>query len=215
MTNYRGSVVSSLDPFDVYQIYQSIKLHYTNWDYSAIKYHFKTSNSPQSFYKRNDKHFFAKLARQYTSKDQVLEYLVANFAYSSTPPWIGDIVDQEGEERHLHWKGIRQRLKYTFKNDVEVMVDTGLPLNQILGSDGGSNPLIIGLMISERIDMMSVLIIDKMTKFLKKENKYITDPIAWPGIYKRLSKTSPFINVANISSYRDIVTAASWSISTV
>ena len=52
-----------MDPFDVYKLYNALKLHFDNESYDAIKYNFKTTVNPQSFFKRRDKYFFAKLGK--------------------------------------------------------------------------------------------------------------------------------------------------------
>ena len=53
------------DPFESYKLYNALKLHFETDGYDAIKYHFKTSVKPTSFFKRKDKFFFAKLAKTY------------------------------------------------------------------------------------------------------------------------------------------------------
>ena len=53
------------DPFESYKLYNALKLHFETDGYDAIKYHFKTSIKPTSFFKRKDKFFFAKLAKTY------------------------------------------------------------------------------------------------------------------------------------------------------
>ena len=55
------------DPFESYKLYNALKLHFeTNYD--AIKYNFKSNVTPQSFFKRKDKYFFAKLAKKYNGE---------------------------------------------------------------------------------------------------------------------------------------------------
>ena len=50
------------DPFESYKLYNALKLHFETDSYDAVKYNFKTSVKPQSFFKRKDKYFFAKIA---------------------------------------------------------------------------------------------------------------------------------------------------------
>ena len=54
-----------MDPFEVYKLYNALKLHFEQDSYDAIKYNFKSNVTPQSFFKRKDKFFFAKLAKTY------------------------------------------------------------------------------------------------------------------------------------------------------
>ena len=65
-----------MDPYESYKLYNALKLHFES-DYDAVKYNFKTTVKPQSFFKRKDKYFFAKIAKTY-EKD-LLEFYVSNF----------------------------------------------------------------------------------------------------------------------------------------
>ena len=40
------------DPFESYKLYNALKLHFETDNYDAVKYNFKTSVKPQSFFKR-------------------------------------------------------------------------------------------------------------------------------------------------------------------
>ena len=53
------------DPYESYKLYNALKLHFETDSYDALKYNFKTSIKPQSFFNRKDKYFFAKLAKTY------------------------------------------------------------------------------------------------------------------------------------------------------
>ena len=65
------------DPFNAYSLYNSLKLHFET-DYDAVKYNYKTRVNPQSFFKRRDKYFFAKLAKTY-DKNLGKYYIVVHF----------------------------------------------------------------------------------------------------------------------------------------
>ena len=45
------------DPFESYKLYNALKLHFETDGYDAIKYHFKTSVKPTSFFNRKDTDF--------------------------------------------------------------------------------------------------------------------------------------------------------------
>ena len=53
------------DPYESYKLYNALKLHFETDSYDALKYNFKTSIKPHSFFNRKDKYFFAKLAKTY------------------------------------------------------------------------------------------------------------------------------------------------------
>ena len=64
------------DPYESYKLYNALKLHFETDSYDALKYNFKTSIKPQSFFNRKDKYFFAKLAKTYGKN---LQRLTLNF----------------------------------------------------------------------------------------------------------------------------------------
>ena len=77
------------DPYESYKLYNALKLHFETDSYDAIKYNFKTSIKPQSFFNRKDKYFFAKLAKTYgkhfgliiSDKDDFSFYIPEGFAH--------------------------------------------------------------------------------------------------------------------------------------
>ena len=87
-------------PFDVYRCYLSMKNHFTKDKYDYHKYCGKSRATVQSFYKRKDRFWFEKLARNKSDKE-VEEFFIANFITCVDPGklWIGEMI-KEGEEIH-------------------------------------------------------------------------------------------------------------------
>ena len=88
------------DPFESYKLYNALKLHFEADGYDAIKYHFKTSIKPTSFFKRKDKFFFAKLAKTY--EDELKEFYIANF--KNDVKYVGDMLNEGGERYYRDHK---------------------------------------------------------------------------------------------------------------
>ena len=89
-----------MEPFDAYKYYMAIKLHFESDSYDAPKYNFKTSISPQSFWKRRDKYHFAKLSRKFNKPDELVDFYISQFVNGNK--WIGDMF--EGDEYFTEWK---------------------------------------------------------------------------------------------------------------
>ena len=102
--------------FDAYRCYLSLKNHFTKDQYDYHKYRGKTRATKQAFYKRKDRFWFEKFARQKKDKE-VEEFFVSNFIYSTDPGkmWIGEMI-KEGEERYQQWQKKVQSLSYVFKD---------------------------------------------------------------------------------------------------
>ena len=101
-----------MDPFAAYKLYNALKLHFENDSYDAIKYNFKTTVNAQSFFKRRDKYFFAKLAKN--EKDLMMYYV---FNFIEDVKYIGDM-DDDNYRKH---KKIHEALTRTFEKDVNTL----------------------------------------------------------------------------------------------
>ena len=64
-----------MEPVDVYLTYCSIKTHFSRKNYDYHKFNGKTTAKKASFYKRKDRIFFAKIARKYKSKQELVNYM--------------------------------------------------------------------------------------------------------------------------------------------
>ena len=99
-----------IDPFESYKLYNALKLHFET-DYDAVKYNFKSNVSSQSFFKRRDKYFFAKIAKHY-EKD-LKGYYVANFKHGVS--YVGEMVNEVGEKNYIEHKKHLNRSRVCFK----------------------------------------------------------------------------------------------------
>ena len=99
-------------PADAYRCYLALKNHFTKDKYDYHKYHGKVRATNEAFYKRKDRFWFEKFARQKNDKE-VEEFFVSNFIYSTDPGtmWIGEMI-KEGEGRYSEWKRKVQSLTY-------------------------------------------------------------------------------------------------------
>ena len=177
------------DPFESYKLYNALKLHFETDGYDAIKYHFKTSIKPTSFFKRKDKFFFAKLAKTY--EDELKEFYIANF--KNDVKYVGDMLNEGGERYYRDHKKIMESLTYQFQTDINKLYDMDVPFDSLLEAEENNHPLIIKLWMQEEILLETVVILDSLLGFVECENKKITDTIIWPDIYRKIMKYKPFV----------------------
>ena len=176
-------------PFESYKLYNALKLHFETDGYDAIKYHFKTSIKPTSFFKRKDKFFFAKLAKTY--EDELKEFYIANF--KNDVKYVGDMLNEGGERYYRDHKKIMESLTYQFQTDINKLYDMDVPFDSLLEAEENNHPLIIKLWMQEEILLETVVILDSLLGFVERENKKITDTIIWPDIYRKIMKYKPFV----------------------
>jgi len=177
------------DPFESYKLYNALKLHFESDSYDALKYNYKTSIKPTSFFKRKDKYFFAKLAKTY-EKD-LKEFYIANF--KNDVKYVGDMLNEGGERYYRDHKKIMESLSYKFENDINKLSDMNVSFDSLLEAEENNHPLIIRLWMQGDILLETVIILDAITGFVERENKKITDTIIWPDIYRKIMKYKPFV----------------------
>ena len=177
------------DPFESYKLYNALKLHFETDGYDAIKYHFKTSVKPTSFFKRKDKFFFAKLASTYGN--ELKEFYIANF--KNDVKYVGDMLNEGGEKYYRDHKKVMESLTYQFQTDINKLNDMDVTFDSLLEAEDNNHPLIIKLWMQEEILLETIVILDSILGFVERENKKITDTIIWPDIYRKIMKYKPFV----------------------
>lgn len=179
-----------MEPFDAYKIYQSLKLHYTSDSYDAVRYNYKTNTTAQAYLKRKDKFKFAKAAKEYKTRDALVEYYVANFVCGEE--WVGNF----NEENLKYWQHYSQSMKYRFQLDLTTLEEAGGDkwFDEALTPFDGDMPPAVTYYVRGEIHLITLCILDQLTNFCKKADKKITETLVWPYKYKMISKTNAFIS---------------------
>ena len=68
----------NMEAFEAYKIYHALKLHFTS-DYDYAKYNGKAKVTVDSYLKRKDRPFFAKVARKYMTTENTKNFFISNF----------------------------------------------------------------------------------------------------------------------------------------
>ena len=179
-----------MDPFDSYKLYNALKLHFETDSYDAVKYNYKSNVTHNSFFKRKDKYFFAKLSRNH-EKD-LLNYYVANFKNGVS--YVGDMIDESAEKNYSDHKRIQESIHRVFSIDINKLNDQEQKFDKLFESDNGQLPLVIKLWMQEEISLETIVILNSILGFVPRESKKITDTIIWPDIHRKIEKYTPFVN---------------------
>ena len=142
-----------MQPIDAYLMYCAMKAHFDKGDYDFVKYNGKSKVSRDSFYKRNDRIFFVKLIRKYKSKEEIQDYLLANFL-KHPQGWVGKF----HEDNYIEWKKKIQSLTYTFKSEIEPIIDSKL----IVVSEN-KHPKLLKEYLGKRVSLESMIILPPLT----------------------------------------------------
>lgn len=188
------------DPYESYKLYNALKLHFETDSYDALKYNFKTSIKPQSFFNRKDKYFFAKLAKTYGKN--LKDYYIANFKMDVK--YVGDMLNEGGEQYYRSHKKVLESIHYSFENDINKLSEIESSFDELLLSENNNHPKIIKLWMQDEILLETIVILDSLTGFMDRENKKITETIIWPDIYRKITKYKPFVKF-NTEACRSIL----------
>ena len=188
-------------PFDAYRCYLSLKNHFTKDHYDYHKYRGKTRATVQAFYKRKDRFWFEKFARQKNDKE-VEEFFVSNFIYSTDPAsmWIGEMI-KEGEGRYQEWKKKTQSLSYIFKEETESVFDNR-KVDDVFNCSKG-HPPILKSYLGGGTSLESMVIYDIILGYGKDFDKRLNDPV-WETVSRKIKKYKPFLNI-NVPHYKKIL----------
>jgi hypothetical protein len=196
-----------MDAIDAYKVYLGVKNHFTLDSYDWFKYNKKVNVTYDSFLKRKDKIFFAKLGNR---KDAYLEeFLVSNFMHD-TKMWVGELLSEECEERYKEWKRRQESLTYVFKNEMDFISGwSANELNEFFVVKDGDHPPIIKKYLRKEISLETLAILNSLLQFVKRYDIMIHDPI-YKEVSKLCKKYQPFLNYDTIrmkKSLRELMVA--------
>ena len=179
-------------PFDTYKTYLSLKNHFTSKTYDYHKYCGKSRASVQSFYKRKDRFWFEKLARQKDDKE-IENFFIANFVSCSDPQtlWIGEII-RNGETSYTSWQKKVQSLSYVFKEESKGLFGEH-KVDDVFDCSKG-HPIILKKFLSGKISLETLVIYDRIFLFRNNFDKKMDDPV-WETVSLKMKKYSPFLNI--------------------
>ena len=188
-------------PFDAYRCYLSLKNHFTKDHYDYHKYRGKTRATVQAFYKRKDRFWFEKFARQKNDKE-VEEFFVSNFIYSTDPAtmWIGEMI-KEGDGRYTEWKKKVQSLSYIFKEEAENIFEEK-KVDDVFNCAKGHPPILKSYLGGDT-SLETMVICDIILGYGKDFDKRLNDPV-WETVSRKIKKYKPFLNI-NVPNYKKIL----------
>ena len=188
-------------PADAYRCYLALKNHFTKDHYDYHKYRGKTRATNQAFYKRKDRFWFEKFARQKDDKE-IVDFFVSNFIYSTDPGtmWIGEMI-KEGEGRYQEWKKKTQSLSYIFKEETENIFEQQ-KVDDVFDCSKGHPPILKSYLGGDT-SLETMVICDIIFGYGKDFDKRLNDPV-WETVSRKIKKYKPFLNI-NVPRYKKIL----------
>jgi len=162
--------------FEVYQMYLSLKLHFTKDDYDYFRFNGKTRASQASFDKRNDAYFFKKLPigeSTYKEWKRKQESFLYNFREE-----IGSLLD-----------------------NIESPYDENF--DQLFICSRGRHPILLTSYLRKEISVETLIIFENCLGYVKRLDKTLTDPV-WKQVRTQVIKYAPFLKI-DCKKYKSII----------
>lgn len=108
-----------MDGFKVWKLYMAVKLHFTTNSYNVFNNRGHVKGARDTFYARNDRFIFEKLARKFPTERDIIQYFVANFAYGNQ-----EVVYEPstGDSNLITWNKRKQSISQVFESDLHTIL---------------------------------------------------------------------------------------------
>jgi hypothetical protein len=181
-----------IDGYEAFGLYESLKLHFTKDSYDFHKYNGKSNISVTSFENRKDKYHFYKLSRKFSKKEDLIEFLVANFV-ERDGLWVGDLLTEDAEVNYRSRQKILQSLSYEFTDDLTKLFNGIDDPNEVIKVIDGDYPVLLTYTLQKETKIETLCILNSILGFLPMWDKKITDTIRWPNLKRKIVKYTAFL----------------------
>ncbi len=172
-----------MTPFELYRTYISLKIHFSNPNYSFLKFNSKSKASLASFNKRKDKYFFEKYSSKYP-KDVLKEIIIANLIKDNL--WVGNIFSESGLKNYTDWKKDYQSSKYLFKQQMQAVLSEVDSLKDLFDVSS-SHPKIFKYYFADEVNLNTVTLLDKILCYTRHIDGKLDDFI-WNNFSLKVKK---------------------------
>jgi hypothetical protein len=190
-----------MNGYDLYCIYQAIKLHFTSETYNFFQYDGKTRVSVDAFQKRRDKFLFHRLARKYRD-DEMVPFLVANFVHSDDN-WTKSLLEDQAEETYRNWRRTTDSMSKVYLEDLQKICPDPKEFNDLFKVEDGQFPKLLVAFLQKDVTIETLVILNNIFNFIQIWDKKISDDIIYPKVSRKVRKYGAFLAV-NVDKYKQL-----------
>ena len=180
--------------FKAFRYYLALKLHFNNDKFNVFQNKGNIKYSYETFNLRNDRYIFDKLARKFDTDQELIQFLVANFAYGHENMIFAI---EEANEYYLEWQKRKQSITRIFKDDLNTIElesqKNALSLDQIINFTLNEYPCIIRLYLGKKISIESVSILNDMLAFMPKWKQNKSAMLILESDIRKIEKVKGFV----------------------
>lgn len=190
-----------MNGYDIYGMYQAIKLHFTDKNYNFFTYGGKTRVSVDTFNKRRDKYQFHWLARHYNETD-IVPFLVSNFVHNNST-WAGDLVQDTAKQIYIDWQKTTQAMSKVFADDIKTLMQgkSQREFNDLFRVNGDEYPPLFTALLQKEVCIETVVILNNIFPVIANWDKQISDTFIYPKMALKIRKYGAFLTV-DVDKYK-------------
>ncbi len=177
--------------YEAYELFQALKRHFTQEKFDFFKYRGHINTSKEAFENRKDKWHFYKLSRKFGTKQELTDFLIANFLDNENI-WVNNLLVEEADIRYIEYRKVMQSLAYTFENDCISLFEDCKEPNDLLVTKG-DYPILLTKALRKEIHIQTLVLLNNILGFVPMWSKTITDTIRWPNYHMKMLKIASFL----------------------
>lgn len=177
--------------FETYELFQALKRHFSQESFDFFKYNGRINTSKEAFENRKDKWHFYKLSRKFTVREELIDFLVANFLEDENF-WINNLLQEEADTRYIEYKKVMQSLSYTFENECKELFENSKDPNELLKTTG-DYPVLLTKAFRKEVSIQTLVLLNNIIGFVPNWSKKIQDTIRWPNYRLKMMKIASFL----------------------
>ena len=178
-----------MDGYKAWKLYMAVKLHFTTNKYNVFNNRGHVKGARDTFYNRNDRFIFEKLARKFASEQDIIQYYVANFAYNNPEVVYSP---SEADDNLTLWKRRKQSISQVFEDDLHRIL---LHMEKCKVSKEelyeGNPPELFKLFIGGFVTIETMVILNSFASFLPSWEGKLN--LLWEEEYRRIDKSKGFV----------------------
>lgn len=178
-----------MDGYQAYRYFMAIRLHFTTDKYDVFEKNGRVTGKRATFEQRNDRGLFEKLSHKFSTERDLIQYLVANFAYGNN----GVIYSTESDDYYDTWTKRKESMRRVFELDM-ITIQRHLENNKKIYNDLYSideySPELLNLYLSKQITLETMVILNDLENYLDKWEPLI---MLWKDEFRLIRKVKKFV----------------------
>ena len=174
-------------PVDIYLMYCAMKAHFGKGKYDFVQYEGKTKVSRNSFYKRKDKYFFARLAKKYDDPKEIQNWLLSNFI-KDRRGYIANFSD----ENYDSWRLKREGFFDMFAVEMHSLVQEFEPLFEV---HSDTHPKLLKEYLGKRVSIETMIVLEVLVDYCDNWDKHLSEDIVWQDTRKLMKDYKRFLTI--------------------